>query len=93
MQKDILDKINIDFEKPEEVVKVLLAMESKEQAPISDRIYRGIIFLSEGNMDKLNHFIELFFQDYRDLLWQAEYEDPEIQKYNFNKSFRKLGLL
>jgi hypothetical protein len=92
MRPDILDKINSDFENLEEVISILKVMESTNPEPVSDRIYRSIIFLSEGNINKLNHFIELFFTDYRDLIWQAEYEDPEIQKYDFNKSFKELGL-
>jgi len=93
MQQDILNKIEVDFENPEEVVNILEAMESMNRGPISDRVYRGIVFLAQGNMNKLNHFIELSFNNYRDLLWQAEYEDPEVQKYDFAKSFNELGLL
>ena len=93
MQPDIIYKINADFGNPKEVVNILEAMESMNQGPVSDRIFRGIIFLSQGNMDRLNRFIELSFTNYRDLLWQAEYENPEIQKYDFNKSFDELGLL
>lgn len=44
-------------------------------------------------MSKLNHFIALSFKDYRDLIWQAEYEDQEVHKYDFNKSFNEQGLL
>jgi hypothetical protein len=93
MQLDILEKIYKDFDNSEEVVNILEAMRSLDRDPVSDRIYRGIIFLSQGSMSKLNHFIELSLKDYRDLLWQAEYEDPEIQKYDFTKSFHDLGLL
>lgn len=91
MQPDILRKINADFENSKEVVNILKAMESMSQEPVSYRIYRGIVFLSQGNISKLNHFIELLFTDYRVLLWQAEYENEEIQKYEFNKSFNELG--
>jgi len=44
MQQDILDKIKEDFENPEEVVNILEPMESMNRGPISDRIYRGIIY-------------------------------------------------
>ena len=93
MQKDIVKKIEMDFENSEDVIKILSEMVSRKNEAISERIYRAIIYLSEGNIEKLNYFIELYFQDYRDLIWQAEYEDPEIQKYDFNKSFNELGLL
>ena len=93
MEQDIIDKISLDFANPSEVVNILESMESLNRGPISDRLYRGIIFLSKGDMVKLNNFLDLAFTDYRDLLWQAEYEDPEERKYDFNKSFRELGLL
>ena len=93
MQQDILDKIKKDFKNIEEVVGILESKESMYRGPISDRINRGIIFLAQGDMVKLDHFIELSIKDYRDLIWQAEYEDPEVQKYDFNKSFYELGLL
>jgi hypothetical protein len=77
----------------EEVFNMLKAVGVQAQEPVSDRIYRSIVFLSQGNMNKLNHYIELSLTDCRDLVWQAEYEDPEKQKYDFNKSFHELGLL
>ena len=93
MKKDTLKKIDTDFKNPEEVIRILSEMELRNEEVVSERIYRAIIFLSEGDVEKLHHFINLYFEDYRDLIWQAEYEDPEIQKYDFNKSFSKLGLL
>jgi len=44
------------------------------RGPISVRVYRGIIFLSDGDMNKLSHYLELALKDYSDHLWQAEYE-------------------
>ncbi len=93
MQPDILEKINADFEKPDEVLKILKAMETAVQEHVSSRICRGIVFLSQGSICKLNHYVELSLIDYHDLIWQAEYEGPEIHKYDFNKSFNDLGLL
>jgi len=92
MQIDILEKIETDFENSKEVVEILKAMEPMNHGPISDRVYRGIVFLAQGSIEKLNHYIELYYKDYRDLLWQAEYENPEVRKYDFNKSFDELGL-
>ena len=73
MQKDIIEKIEKDFESSEEIIKILSEMASRNNEAISERIYRAIIYLSEGNIEKLNYFIDLYFQDYRDLIWQAEY--------------------
>ena len=93
MKQDIIDKVDLDFVDTKEVLQILEAMESMNRGPVSDRIYRSIVFLSSGSKEKLNHFVDLAFKDVRDLYWQAEYEDPEIQKYDFNKSFVELGLL
>lgn len=93
MQPDIIEKINAEFDDPEEALKTLKAMESVSLGHVSNRILRGIVYLSQGNTSKLRHYIKLALTDYRDLIWQAEYEDPEIQKYDFNKSFNELGLL
>ena len=92
MKKDLLEKIIRDFENSDEVVNILESMESKNGLVVSDRIFRCIDFLAEGDIDKLNQYIELYFKDYRDLIWQAEYDDSEVQKYDFNKSFRQLQL-
>ena len=95
MQLDIIKKINNDFSNPDEVIKLLEEMEKTDGSPIADRIYRSIVFLAEGKTEKLKYYINLFFKDYRDLLWYAEYEDndPEVQKYDFNLSFVELGLV
>jgi hypothetical protein len=93
MNQDIIDKIETDFVDPKEVLQILEAMESMNRGPVTDRVYRSVVFLSSGSKDKLNHYIDLAFKDVRDLYWQAEYVDPEVQKYDFNKSFTELGLL
>tara|TARA_R110000868_G_scaffold242255_3_gene497794 strand:- start:446 stop:733 length:288 start_codon:yes stop_codon:yes gene_type:complete len=87
MKDDIVSKIEADFEDPQEVFETLEALESMNRGPISDRMCRSIVFLVNGDRDKLHHYIDLAFLDPRDLLWQAEYEDPEIKKYDFSKSF------
>lgn len=92
MTPDIVSKIEADFEDPNEILEILESMESRNRGPISDRTYRSIVFLAQGSKDKLNHYVELAFQDYRDLYWQAEYEDPETRKYDFSRSFEEQGL-
>ena len=77
---------------PQEVIDILESLETMNHAPPSDRVLRSIVFLAQGDRNKLSHFIDLAYRDYRDLLWQAEYENPEVRKYDFNKSFDELGL-
>ena len=95
MQADIITKIRTSFVDPDEVMSLLEAMESREGSPVSDRVYRSIVFLADGDTNKIRYYIKLYFEDYRDLLWYAEYEkdNPEVRKYDFNQPFTKLGLL
>jgi hypothetical protein len=92
MKQDIVAKIRRDFENPDEIFERLGSLESGLGKPVSDRIYRSIVFLADGDRNKLSHYIDLALTDYRDLLWQAEYEDPEDRKYDFNRSFSEQGL-
>lgn len=43
-----------------------------------DRVLRGVLKLSAGELDRVRHYIERAKQDYRDILFWAEYsaEDP-----------------
>ncbi|HDY85240.1 hypothetical protein LCGC14_0751090 [marine sediment metagenome] len=92
MKQDIINKVESDFDEPKEVIRILESMESMNRGPIEDRAYRSIIFLAHGSRDKLNHYIDLAFKDSRDLYLQAEYEDPEVKKYDFNNTFNEQGL-
>lgn len=40
-----------------------------------DRVRRGILKLSEGKIELLAHYSECALQDYRDILYWAEYPD------------------
>ena len=90
MKLDILKKIENDFKDSRPVLDALLSLEQINRGPVSDRIQRCIIHLSNGKLDSVYNYIDLAV---RDLIWQAEYENPEIRKFDFNNSFFKLGLL
>lgn len=44
-----------------------------------ERVQLAILALSQGNEDKLLHFVEAAKQDYRDVLYWAEYPQPSAQ--------------
>ena len=87
MKKDILDRIEQDFGSATAVVAVLESLEEPNRGRLSERVIRAIIFLADGDMVKLAHYVELARTDYRDLLWQAEYEEPNQRKYDFSRPF------
>ncbi len=44
-----------------------------------ERVQMAILTLSKGNEDKLLHFVEVAKQDYRDVLYWAEYPQPSAE--------------
>jgi len=63
---------------------------------MSNRIIRCVIFLAEGDLEKLEHFIDIAKTDYRDVIFMAEYTDHESKHpkriRDFNRSFGRHDL-
>jgi hypothetical protein len=55
----------------EKARQLLLGYTDKE----AQRVRRGIVALSQGSLDRLAHYVERARQDYRDILYWAEYPD------------------
>lgn len=60
---------------------------------ISNQLIRCIVYLSKGDKALLQKNIERVQVDYRDVLWEAEYDRGEEQLRDFNRTFQALGLL
>jgi len=50
------------------------------------------MFLAKGNVERFKHVIELGRVDYRDVLWQTEYDCGEEKLFDVNKWFHELKL-
>lgn len=50
------------------------------------RVVRAVIFLSEGDVEKLRHNVHQAVMDYRDVLYWSEY-DSEKRIRDFNRPF------
>ena len=93
--KDILNRIEIDFE--ENASKALAILDSailETEYLNQNRIIRCIIFLSKGNLEKLMKNIDVAIFDPRDVMMWAEYADGEFEKNlrrvrDFNNEFDK----
>lgn len=48
-----------------------------EEAAYDDRVTRAIIYLSEGDLARLTHFVEQARLDRRDVLYWAEYDEND----------------
>lgn len=76
--RDILGKVNRDFDTPGEVALVLSVLgdfTEQNQELSSDRIVRCIVFVANGDLDLLDKAIDLAKIDYRDLIVLAEYDE------------------
>lgn len=88
---DIRDKLILDYGEDQysDTLKILNSV-----SELSDRTIRCIIFLANGDIEKLNHYTECADRDYRDVIYWAEYfEGADKTKprrvRNFNKPFGK----
>ena len=75
--KDIEEKINRDFELPDEAALVLSVLgDFADRHPdlSSDRILRCIVFVADGDMGVLEKAMDLARLDFRDLIMWAEYD-------------------
>lgn len=95
---DIAHQIKIDFgeTKAAEVINYLLE-KIPERMPNSApaRLFRCIVYLAEGDRDKLDQAIDLCVGDPRDVMFGAEYEVQGsrcVRKRDFNKPFGKAEL-
>ena len=51
------------------------------------RVLRCILHRSDGDLDFLQANLEIAQQDYRDIIWYAEYDADDVRVNDFNKAF------
>lgn len=85
--KDIQDFIKANFSGKDftEIILLLYDFQSGSQ-DTSLRIIRSLLYVSSGSISKLKEEIRQF-DDYRDLLLSAEYDNQLEMKRNFNNPF------
>ena len=57
----------------EDQLAVVFEALSRYTGPEPERVQRAILTLSGGDVDKLSHNVAVALQDYRDVLYWAEY--------------------
>jgi hypothetical protein len=80
LARDIWGKVNKDFETPEEAalaLSVLADFVDQNRELSSDRLVRCIVFLADGDLDRLEEALDLAKKDYRDLIVRAEYNEED----------------
>ncbi|ABD81076.1 hypothetical protein [Saccharophagus degradans] len=94
MKTDIYQKIERDFGNDIKLaLEQIEILDARSKGLIGDRMLRAMIFLAKGNLERFKQVIELGRTDYRNILWQAEYDCGEEQIYDFNKTFHELKLM
>lgn len=94
MKTDIYQKIEKDFgDSLPEAIEQINILDARSKGLIHDRMIRAMVFFAKGNVERFKQVIELGRIDYRDVLWQAEYDCGEEQHFDFNKSFHELKLM
>lgn len=90
LARDIWGKVNKDFETPEEAalaLSVLADFADQNRELSSDRILRCIVFLANGDLDRLEEALDLAKKDYRDLIVRAEYNEKNEQVRDLTHPF------
>lgn len=94
MKTDIYQKIENDFGSEAKLaIEQIEILDARSKGLVSDRMLRAMVFLAKGDIERFKQVIELGRTDYRDVLWQAEYDFGEEQLYDFNKTFHELKLM
>lgn len=93
MQPDILEFIQNHWpHESADIVARLNAIDPSVNCQNNDRVLRAILFLRTRCSLTLDQVIQMATSDYRDVLWQAEYDPPDHRKYDFAKSFPANGV-
>jgi len=90
LARDIWGKVNKDFETPEEAalaLSVLADFVDQNQELSSDRILRCIVFVANGDLDRLEKALDLAKTDYRDLIVWAEYDEQNERVRDLTNPF------
>ena len=90
LARDIWGKVNKDFETPEEAalaLSVLADFVLQHQELSSDRILRCIVFVTNGDLNRLEKAIDLAKTDYRDLIVLAEYDEKKERVRDLSNPF------
>ncbi|WP_418501749.1 hypothetical protein [Flagellimonas sp.] len=98
-KEDIQQRIVLDFKDSAVKANELLSIAiSKKEYLKTERVIRCIIFLANGDLNKLQKYIDDAIFDTRDVMLWAEYEEQEGESNfkrirNFNNTFDKCQLI
>jgi hypothetical protein len=80
---DVEERVKLDYP-PESVLAVMQSL-AKYQGPERNRVIRCIIHLSGGDPQRISHIADVAAQDYRDVIYWAEYDDKDQKVHDFDR--------
>ncbi len=88
LKPDIQCRLKKDFgDDFMEVIKEINQWDAETKGLLGDRLLRATIYLSRGRLKRFKEVKEMGRTDYRDVLWQAEYDGGEEHLRDFNRPF------
>lgn len=88
MKPDIQKRLKDDFgDDLHSILKEINEWDAQTKSLLDDRLLRSVIFLSKGKIESFLEIKEASRKDYRDVLWQAEYDGGEERIRDFNRPF------
>lgn len=86
---DIVSRLHRDFgERAETILNVLRACRSGNEDYLNDRLARCVIFAASGDETRLAKLLDLWRQDFRDVIVAAEYDQLGVMRLrDFNRPF------
>ena len=85
LPEDIADKLRTDF--PNEPLGTLQALLREYRGKEQVRVFRCIVQLSQGDTQRLLHYIAVANEDYRNLICWAEYDGEDQRIRDFSQPF------
>jgi|GEM_PF-6737367 len=83
---DISEHIKEHFRDPNRVYKILdNLVVNKEEL----RIIRSILMLSDSDYDSVKAWVKSANEDYRNVIFYAEYDNRNIRKFDYNNPINK----
>ncbi len=93
MEPDIHERVMRDFatDLHAQVESELRKMKSNLEPGRHSRIVRCVLYLAKGDVEVLRHHIKNALDDFRDVIWWAEYDAADNRLHDFNQPFEEVS--
>ena len=85
LPRDVLERVRATFVNAE-VTAAVAALE-EYSGPERGRVMRCIVHLSNGSLEVLQHHVRNALNDYRDVIYWAEYDRNDRRIHDFSAGF------